>query len=156
MPAGGFIRPRTGLLNDKLLEDIVSLVNRRRMEFEITLTVAAGIISGTIVNREDYLRNFYRALISNQPTETVDEIQKIVGPIGVEWQKDDSTEENSTDFIHLRDARFLQFGSPYVSIETGLWWRGKLRDVVGFSLGQPLTSLADQQHAPIGYLLPDD
>ena len=126
------------IVNDKdwFLEQLVTIVNKTEMAVGITLTAGGTIISGELVGGKQYFEEFAETFSSSLfPTDeefrkevkrTFEENAKLYGP------------ESSvpTGFIHVKNCRFISTDGSSIPNNKGSWWRGKLSDVTGFTLGK--------------------
>lgn len=107
----------------------------------VTLTVNGLVISGTIVSQSDFIKDFSaklgdglgETLKDEGIRETIRQTYTLMTDKITETPED---ERPDPLLIHLRDVRFYPSSQAPVPNSDGLWWRGKLSDVSGFSLGK--------------------
>lgn len=109
----------------------------------ITLSVSGGIVTGTLIGGEKYMElvmdhtskvkmlgdpdgNIRKAILSSY--EQFSTIYKKPEGAGDDYQRP------PRGYIHLKDARYL-FEKSTVPSSGGFLWRGKIKDVSGFSIG---------------------
>lgn len=114
----------------------------------ITLVVRGAVISGTLISGQEYL------------TKVGGDIKQGMASEGSEWMLDllggtfekvaaqlyDAPGDEGGDvtdglpsFIHLKDARIFTPGQdPFP--QAGMWWRGRLGQVDGFTVGMLLAT----------------
>ncbi len=134
---------------DWLLTVLVDSVNRAGFSFGITLTISGGLVSGWVVSGNEYFHG-----IANVLEEAGGEaFAQVMRQVAVQrypmfqagMEEADPTSEAEPDelegsdyqsvgYIHLRDARFF-YGGNAIPGNQGVWWRGKLSAVVGFTYG---------------------
>lgn len=101
---------------DRVLLLLANAVNKGIPEVGITLNVGGLIISGTMISNKKYW------------DETQPAFRDMLKESGEELDKPDEM-----GYIHLRDAMFINAGEDPVPT-SGMWWRGKIKSVDGFSL----------------------
>ena len=93
---------------------------------EVTLNVGGLLITGTIISRDAFiegvelLRNLFGAAEKGMSEE----------------EKKAMTPGSSRHFIHLKDARFIFPNSDALPQNQGIYWRGRLNRVDGWTLGR--------------------
>lgn len=136
---------------DWFLTNLVNLANDAGVGIGITLNVGGTIISGTLVSGADYFKGFADQMASAfQDKEVSESIRKSYSEYADLYPKrkldengDDVGGERETptpSYIHLQNAKFFANGQATIPGEDGLWWRGRLSAVDGFSLGGLSTS----------------
>jgi hypothetical protein len=92
---------------------------------QITLNIGGLIVTGTLISR--------RAFIQDVPL-----MQSTIGA----WEESRSDEEKEAEdpgydrhFIHMKDARFIFPNSEPVPKNHGMYWRGQLNRVDGWTVG---------------------
>lgn len=123
---------------DWFLQFLVNLTNKNRFEFDITLTVGGFLISGTLVGVRQYFENlsehFASPTDSGQNSEVVKEIFKKIGEQCTCVSPSEQTE--SPSYIHLKNAHFVDAQGKLISGDAGIWWRGRMSEVQGFTPGK--------------------
>jgi hypothetical protein len=124
---------------DYFLIYLVQTVNVVPIEIGITLFVQGSIVSGLLIGRNAYFEglNSEMALASAS-----DDIKEHFQTIFAQFQSiytnlADNQEQQSQfrnlEFIHLKNAKFFAGGS-LTPTNTGVYWRGRLSCIDGFSL----------------------
>jgi hypothetical protein len=123
---------------DWFLQFLVNLVNKNRFELEITLTVGGILISGTLVGVRQYFDDlsayFANCFDSGKNTEVLKETFKQIGDQCSCVSPSEQTETPS--YIHLKNAHFSDAQSQLISSNGGVWWRGRISEVQGFTPGK--------------------
>jgi hypothetical protein len=89
----------------------------------ITLNVGGLLVSGTLINKESYLKEIYKGAIWKALEKQTNEQER--------------EPKNERLYIHLKNSRFYLPGQPPIPRDgDGVLWRGKLSSVDGFILGQ--------------------
>ncbi|WP_019407151.1 hypothetical protein [Stutzerimonas stutzeri] len=120
---------------DWMLQTLVHSANVG-VEIGVTLTTAAGIVTGTIIGGAKYMDQQKALLAERWGT---DELRSSFDDIFTAWreryvQKDDGEEPSAPIYIHLSSAKLLTHGQ-FVPSDPGMLWRGKINEVIGFSIG---------------------
>lgn len=119
---------------DWFLQMLVQLANTSPMEIGITLQVSGMLVSGSIVSRKSYFEGFaedFASPFSGEPN-TAETMKKNFSMFG---EKKLDENEQLPQFVHLKSARFFNtIGNP-IPKNRGVWWRGRICEVGGFSLG---------------------
>lgn len=122
---------------DWLLQDLVVLANIG-LEIPITLTMPTGVISGVMISGNQYVESLV-ATMSKGLSQASPEMSESMATWYERWREpyltpapEDDT-PNRPSYIHLKDAR-LHEAKGSVPANEGLYWRGKIESVAGFSL----------------------
>lgn len=128
---------------DELLRVLVRLINSASgLEVGLTLAVKGLLISGTAISWRDYYKGtagYIRDATRGSESEGVaDSIASIFDAL-VEGQEkleaeDPTAKDAPPNFIHLKQARVFTGADP-IPREQGMWWRGRLSEVDGFTVG---------------------
>jgi hypothetical protein len=125
---------------DWFLQHLVLLANAGGVEAGLTLVCGGTIVSGILVSGADYVRGFREEFTADLPPESKDAVGPLfdflAGPYSGTPDGEDGPAAERTMYIHLRDARFYAAGQLPIPANRGVWWRGRLASVSGFSLGQ--------------------
>ncbi|MGE0454323.1 MAG: hypothetical protein AB7O37_16555 [Vicinamibacteria bacterium] len=142
--ASGAEPPKAKIRSDWFLQYLVSRFAGPEGGFPVTLLVGGALISGKLISSRDYFDGLgdqianAMASVGGAPvklfTEVVEELDK-------RKETADPDDLSQFEFIHLRDARFLQSRQPLPSNYEGNLWRGKIEAVDGFILGELAGSL---------------
>jgi hypothetical protein len=95
----------------------------------ITLVANGMLVTGRIVSVSKYFRGFAKDF-SKDP-----DVQASMSSFGKRVDPDADKNRPDPQFIHLENARFIIPGASPVPTERGVWWRGKIKDIAGFSVG---------------------
>ncbi|QNP61541.1 hypothetical protein [Streptomyces genisteinicus] len=126
-------------LLDTELRMLVRLVDRddeNRSHFGVSLNIPGGVIYGQVISRDAYALEWEASLrgLPGAGAESLARIPRVINEV-LEEQRDDRDDDPLPRWVHLRDATFLT-GSTAQTMRYGLW-RGRLADVVGWSLSIP-------------------
>lgn len=122
---------RERLHPDDFLGALVNIANDDpKVALGITLTVGGTVICGTLKGRRPWVAEMVDAY--GEPASFATQFGNL-------WAKQDAEEDvpempTYAAFIHLVDAHILSGPSPIPS-GAGLFWRGRLSEVSGWSLG---------------------
>lgn len=126
---------------DWFLQQQVGTANRKSgFGVSLTLTVGGFLVSGVLVSGEDFIKDFGEKLANALGTHfddeeiktSIEESYKMLRE-GIYSVPEDERPEPV--FIHMRDVRFFTAAAQPIPTQDGMWWRGKMSDVSGFSLG---------------------
>lgn len=125
------------IIDDKdwFLQDLVKIVNSGGFSFGITLNVGGLLVSGQLVGGKEYFEGFgsdFAGVFSDSETAKV--VQESFAKRGEIYSSDKETLFPLT-YIHVKEARFFNNSGKPIPGNRGVWWRGKLSQVNGFSLG---------------------
>ena len=120
--------------NDWFLQRLVHIVNSGNISFGITLNVGGFLVSGTLTGGKEYFEGVasdFAGTVSD--TEEAEKIRALFAKPGELY----SSKENqpSPSYVHIKDARFFNTNGNPIPGNRGVWWRGRLSEVDGFSLG---------------------
>ncbi len=123
---------------DWFLQSLVRIANSSDSGFGITLQVSGMLVSGYLVSGRQYFEGFaadFSGLFDDTGAagairDTLSAYGKIYDP------QADGEDIVPPQFIHLQDARFFSTAGHPVPGDGGVWWRGRLSGVGGFSLGR--------------------
>jgi hypothetical protein len=124
--------------HDWFLSQLVTWA-RLGIEMPITLSVKGQLVSGILVAQKRYMeemRSLNAAGLKDSPGigAAIDEtFQVVIDAIPEVGEGDEKLPPPI--YLHLQDARYYAGDNPLPST-TGLWWRGKISSVDGFSIGQ--------------------
>jgi hypothetical protein len=121
---------------DWFLQALVSLANSG-IETGVTLSVGGFLISGFLVSGKRYFEYIASdeslAGLNEDYRESVSKYYLTFGSIyGV--QSDNENPPLPT-FLHLRGARYFHHAGKAIPTNSGIWWRGRLSEIQGFSIG---------------------
>ena len=124
----------TGRSMDWFLQMLVRQANDLGVEVGITLTIGAGMISGTLISVESYFAQFADEYANSWPPEGREDIRSTFANLGVMTKTTgDDPKLLPPQYIHLKNVNVHAAGGLTC---TGLTlWRGTLASVTGFNLG---------------------
>ena len=134
--------------SDWLLQHVVDLTNTG-ISVPVTLTTAAGLVTGVTIRGAEYLDLFKLELTKNWPSD----MQGTYSEVVEQWKADVYPQPSSVEhdgpehfasFIHLKDARVVNAGTV-VPGNRGMIWRGRLSSVIGFTVGVLSPSSAGEE-----------
>ncbi|WP_404954281.1 hypothetical protein [Streptomyces sp. 147326] len=126
-------------LLDLELRMLVNLVNKdeeNRSHFGVALNIPGGAIFGQVISRTAYAQEWEASLrdLPGAGAESLASLPRLINEV-VEERREEFEPNPLPRWVHLRDATFLT-GAPNQTMHYGLW-RGRLADVVGWSLSIP-------------------
>jgi hypothetical protein len=135
-------------VGDSFLKLLVDAANKTGMGIPVTLTVGGLLISGQLAARRDYFHAFAQTLrnVNFTPSDSAAAAaaasfleEAFARPLETAAESpEEPTIIGDPEFLHLRDAR-VWHPSDDRSIpgsgSTGVWWRGQLTAVDGWTLG---------------------
>lgn len=134
--------------SDWLLQHVVDLTNTG-IPVPVTLTTAAGLVTGVTIHGAEYLDLFKLELTKNWPSD----MQGTYSAVVEQWKADVYPQPSPIEhdgpecfasFIHLKDARLVNAGTV-VPGNSGMLWRGRLSSVIGFTIGVLTAGGAEEQ-----------
>ena len=131
--------PKTDV--DNFLQSLVSIVNQTNTSIRITLNVGGLIIFGELISVKSYFEGVAREMISaHADYATKDAFQQSFKQICAQHEplsSEASTENKQLPvFVHLKNAKTFLASELASPTDKGIWWRGRLSAVDGFSFGQ--------------------
>ncbi|SHE88736.1 hypothetical protein SAMN04487965_0869 [Microbulbifer donghaiensis] len=122
---------------DWFLEDLVGLVNSGEASFGITLNVGGFLVSGYLIGRKQYFDSFGNEFASMfKSPEDAESVKSSFAAYGDDtFNQSENGEPVPIGFLHLKDARFYSTSGNPLPGNRGVWWRGRLSEISGFSLG---------------------
>lgn len=125
------------LAGDPLLKTILATVNKENITVKITLNVEGMIISGILVSSKEYCEGLARQIEETSDRTQADNLPKNLLSVFNQYIIQEK-QALTQSYIHLKDARFHYASQDIAPIDQGVWWRGKLSSVDGFTLGTSL------------------
>jgi hypothetical protein len=130
---------------DLMLETFVCLAEEQDLSLGVTLTIHGLLISGNIISFQKYLEGIAQGFESATGNQKIGQIlaesYRNASQEYLKIRKDEGLEELPPRlYIHLSNAKFI-FGNTIVPTETGVYWRGRLEEVDGFSFGAMSASI---------------
>lgn len=122
---------------DPFLQKVSDLANAQGLEGDITLAIAGGVITGTLISRQTYFSLFADQFLGacRMDEESASAFREGL----VSWGEADHDDEGNmlpTHFIHLKDAKYVYYHGAIPTNGKGTLWRGRLNSVTGFALGR--------------------
>lgn len=124
---------------DWVLQSLVSMVNGTDIEISVVLTIRGMLISGNLVSGHLYFDGFNSELErafqdEDASTNTESSYRRFRHIYPTPAPEEDS--DLPPAHIHLKHAKFLHMSGACVPGDRGVWWRGRICEVDGFSLGR--------------------
>ncbi|MFL1806044.1 gas vesicle accessory protein GvpU [Plesiomonas shigelloides] len=119
---------------DWFLQSLVNMANGGVLSFGITLNVGGFLVSGELIGGKAYFEGFGSDFASGLSDSSIaDQVKASFAQHGEIY----SSNENPSPpaYIHLKDARFFNSNGNPIPGNRGVWWRGRISEVDGFSLG---------------------
>lgn len=118
---------------DWLLRALVELDVDQHFGLEVTLQMGGLLISGTLVTGMQFFAEsgFREALATS--AEEPEAAHYWLKQWAADVNRDDG--ERDAAYVHLKNARFSGECLEPKSKATGRWWRGRLSEVDGFTIG---------------------
>jgi hypothetical protein len=132
---------------DWFLQSLVNMVNNSTLEIGITLQVSGMLVSGSLVSGKSYFEGFASDFASPftdpeiaasiKDPEIAASIKESFASYGEVYKTaaDDTARRPLPQFIHIKGARFFNTSGNPIPGNMGVWWRGRICEVGGFSLG---------------------
>lgn len=126
---------------DWLLRVLVNLANKK-VEIGITLHVGGLLVSGMVAPGAAYLEAISKDLTDGfrRSLPGADfNLGDVIAPAKELYANADETSvfENVPGYIHIRNARIYgPGGGNPIPGNRGMWWRGRISEISGFSLGE--------------------
>lgn len=122
---------------DWFLSTLNNIVNNNQITIGITLTTHGFIISGHLTGGKEYFEavaDEFSSMVSNS-FSLENSFQGLAESIYGSANPDVKEGPLSTDYIHIKDARFYSSAASTVLPDNSVWWRGRLSEISGFSVG---------------------
>lgn len=128
---------------DELLVNLINIANMANAEIGITLHMPGGLISGLLVSSASYFEGLATGMEqatggSNLASMLKESYSKTSAALRAKDEDQESVARHSgvaREFIHLKNARYCDAAGNLAPAQGGVWWRGRLAAVSGFSLG---------------------
>lgn len=119
---------------DWFLQILVNIVNSGELSFGITLNVGGFLVTGQLVGGKAYFEGFGAEFAGSLgDSAAVAEVKAAFANRGEVYSA--PYDANLLTYIHLKDARFYNTDGAPIPSNRGVWWRGRIAAVDGFSLG---------------------
>lgn len=122
---------------DWFLQSLVAMANNSDIELGITLQVSGLLVSGTLVGGKKYFEGFaedFSGVFASEP-EVAESIKNSFAKYGEIYKKEEGEEIPPPQYIHLKNTRFFNTAGNPIPGNKGVWWRGRVSEVGGFTLG---------------------
>ncbi|MFD6875007.1 MULTISPECIES: hypothetical protein [unclassified Streptomyces] len=125
----------------RMLINLVEKDEEDRSHFGVSLNIPGGVIYGSVISRSAYARVWESELrgLPGAGAESLARLPRLINEVLQEERAAGTVAGATADplprWVHLRDAHFLT-GSSAQTMHYALW-RGRLADVVGWSLSIP-------------------
>lgn len=122
---------------DWFLSTLNTIVNSNDITIGITIITHGYVISGHLTGGKKYfdaIGSEFSSLLNNSgkvENSFLDLASRI-------YNSDSEQVKNgplSSDYIHIQDAKFYNSGGTPLSSDDAVWWRGRISQVSGYSLG---------------------
>ena len=128
---------------DYFLQSLVGLANDG-LEIGLTLTVGGFLVSGVLVSGKKYFNdNLAGPGFADQMGESAETIRDYFRSFGSIYDEIPNTPEGAPrplpTFIHLYNARFFHNSGKPIPANQPIWWRGRVSEIQGFTIG-PLST----------------
>ncbi|WP_319407329.1 hypothetical protein [uncultured Desulfosarcina sp.] len=121
---------------DWFLQSIINLVNDSNLRVGIILCVNGLLVFGDLVGGHKYFKGFINQFVEgrneNINGERLRTSIKACEKIHIKDRLD--RQEILPCYIHLQNARIFDSNGTLVSGSEGIWWRGRVSEISGFSL----------------------
>jgi predicted hydrocarbon binding protein len=132
-------------VGDSFLQYLINLTNLLNIEIRITLNVSGFLVSGSIVSGAKYFEGFGKDFSSmHSPSDDPERLKDYFSKFSEIYTQsiEEDKEIPSQDYIHLKNAIFINAAGSSVNSLPGVWWRGRTSEVSGFTLGNPSANQA--------------
>ncbi len=124
--------------SDGLLQNLLPYINRGAMEFPITLQSGGLLVMGVLVSGRKYIDAVKTAALGG--AHHFDNlIEQCLGDVYPASQPGPDVDfepgELLPQFLHLENAHFVTPGGATTPRDRGVWWRGRLSAVDGYTFG---------------------
>lgn len=121
---------------DWFLQNLVDWANQHNFSFGITLNVGGFLVSGSLIGGKEYFDGFGEDFVSAyEDQELAEKIKNIIAKNGELYTISDEKDVPPPTYIHLKDARCFNTNGNPIPGNRGVWWRGRISEVDGFSIG---------------------
>ncbi|MGP9499720.1 gas vesicle accessory protein GvpU [Halomonas sp. 86] len=121
--------------HDWFLQSLVNMANDG-IEVGVTLQVSGLLVSGILASGKAYFEGFAEDFSSglNDP-EAAESVRDSFAKYGEIYKKEGDDAPPPPQYIHLKNARFFNTSGHPIPGNKGVWWRGRISEVAGFTLG---------------------
>lgn len=120
---------------DWFLQHLVNIANKDQFGFGITLNVGGMLVSGLLTSGKQYFEGFGTDFATIfEDNKDAEEVRKTFNKHG-EIYDTEASKTNPPSYIHLKNAKFFNTQGKPIPSNRGVWWRGRITEIHGFSLG---------------------
>ncbi|MCT8164995.1 MULTISPECIES: hypothetical protein [unclassified Pseudomonas] len=119
-------------MQDVMLKALVGTVGSAGITFGITLSIPSGVITGTLISEKEFKTRFADDFSNAFPGGPHEGLRETFATLGEDAE---GYEIVASQMIHLKDAKYVSQNGVMPTGATPMYWRGKIEDVSGFSLG---------------------
>lgn len=120
---------------DWFLQSLVSIVNSGGFSFGVTLNVGGFLVSGQLIGGKEYFEGFGGDFSGSfQDAETAESVKASFAQYG-DIYSSDKEPPPPPSYIHIKEAKFFNTNGNPIPGNRGVWWRGRISQIDGFSLG---------------------
>mgnify|MGYP003635604363 CR=1 FL=1 len=122
---------------DWFLQDLVGMVNNSNLTIGLTIVTHGFLVSGTLIGGKQYFIGFGEEMDTGiGETDNGKTIRENFEKIGTEiYSEEKQKKDGNPTFIHFKEAKFFHPNGNPIPGNRGVWWRGRISEVSGFSLG---------------------
>lgn len=125
--------------SDWFLQRLASLANDDGLEIGITLQVSGLLVSGVLVSGAAYFQaiaqNFSEGLAAH--ADLAQAMKDGIGSFSGVYEKGTSNAAPPLpQYLHLKNAQFFNTAGAPIPENQRVWWRGRVSEVGGFTIGQ--------------------
>ena len=121
---------------DWMLSTLNTIVNNNNITIGITVVVSGIIVSGHLAGGKEYFDAIGSEFSSILSSASVgDSFLSLAERI---YNSESDHVKNgplSADYIHIKQARFYNSAGAVLPQSEAVWWRGRISEVSGYSLG---------------------
>jgi hypothetical protein len=122
--------------HDWFLQSLVDMANDGIEVGGVTLQVSGLLVSGVLAGGKAYFQGFAEDFASGLDDPGVAEsVRDSFAKHGEIYKKEGDDALPFPQYIHLRNARFFNTSGNPIPGNKGVWWRGRISEVAGFTLG---------------------
>ena len=122
---------------DWFLQQFVHFANLSNIAIGVTLNVGGFLISGLLIGGKEYFDNIGDEFLGSNPTDknVIQMKEDLFVKAGDMYSSDKYRSSPNIGYIHLKDAKCFNTAGNPIPHNRGVFWRGRLEEVSGFSLG---------------------
>lgn len=124
---------------DWFLQTLVSMANNSQnaIQIGITLLTHGFLVSGKLISGKEYFSGVAEEFASGfTDIENAAAIKRgFEGMVNKVYDRPENSEIPPPGLLHLKDAKFFHTNGNPIPGNRGVWWRGRISEISGFSLG---------------------